>query len=102
MQTPTSYEEIISKYDWPDDIAIKVATAESGLNPKAVNPEWHRDCQGSFGLFQMACIHYKENPNALYDPEFNVAMAYQLWKEEGWEPWSVCKNGKVDCGNWSK
>lgn len=45
------------------------------------------DCWGSYGLFQIACIH-SENP--LYDPEENIDMAYKLYQERGWEPWGVC------------
>lgn len=115
MQTPPSYEEIISKYDWPDDIAIQVYLHEGGRNEMAYNPEWHyktvmidgvptrvKDCQGSYGLFQMGCIHLRENPKLLWDPELNVKMAYELYKREGWRPWSVCLNGTVNCGNGSK
>lgn len=97
-------EDKIRKYDWEDEIAIKVMQNE-GAVPEALNPEWHRNyltgeniCQGSYGLFQIACIHNLENPEALFDEDFNIKKAYELYEKEGWRPWSVCKNGKVDCG----
>jgi hypothetical protein len=85
------------------EIAIEVAKAESSLNEKAFNPEWHYNlkgekvCQGSFGLFQIACVHHLENPQALFDPQLNIEIAFRLHKEEGWKPWAVCTTGKVNC-----
>lgn len=97
---PPTVEDKIRAYDWDDDIAIAVAKAESSLNPKAYNPEWHRNyltgkniCQGSFGVFQTACIHHIENPNALYDEDFNIKKAYEIYSKEGWRPWSAYNNG---------
>lgn len=65
--------------------------AESGGNPKAYNPEWHNGCQGSIGLFQLACLH--ASGRDLLDPAVNVQVAYDLYKREGWQPWSAYKNG---------
>lgn len=85
------------------DIALAVAKAESSLDVKAFNPEWHYNskgekiCQGSYGLFQVACIHHLENPQALFDPQLNIEIAFRLHKEEGWKPWGVCRTGKVKC-----
>jgi len=94
---PPSVEEMIKSYDWDYNIALAVMKAESGGNSEAFNPEWHRNCQGSYGLFQMACIH-SVNPAELFAPQININRAYQLYLKEGWRPWSVCTNGIVDCG----
>lgn len=101
------FENLIAQYDWDRRIAYQVMLNEGGTNPEIVNPEWHRNyntgekiCQGSYGLFQMACIHAKDplNPIELKDAKTNIKMAYELYLKEGWWPWSVCKNGTVDCG----
>ena len=91
---------ISDKYGWKT-LAYSVLIAESGGNPKAENPEWHYDiygnpiCQGSFGLFQLACIHgLKED---LLNPVKNIEIAYALWKERSWFPWGVCLSGIVKC-----
>lgn len=94
---PPSIEDIIRSYDWNDEVALAVAKAESEMNPNAFNPEWHRGCQGSRGVFQMACIHHRDNPDALFDAKFNIQKAYELWQKEGFRPWSVCSNGLVNC-----
>ncbi|MEO1003321.1 MAG: transglycosylase SLT domain-containing protein [Cyanobacteria bacterium J06638_7] len=80
---------------WPQEHltrAIRVAYLESGLSPTA------RGCDGDcFGLFQ---IHYNANrrlmaamgidtPEELFDPLLNSRVAYRLFRESGWTPWSV-------------
>jgi len=98
IETREQYQRrILEQYDWNADIAYKVMMAESGGNTKAFNPEWHSKCQGSYGAMQLSCLHYIENPSALFDFEFNVQKAYELYKRNGFSPWSVCTNGKVDC-----
>lgn len=94
--TPT-IQELINKYDWDIDIAYAVAQAESELLPTAYNPEWHNGCQGSYGIMQIACIH-EEEPNKLFDAEYNIRRAFELYEEQGWKPWGVCHDGKVQCG----
>jgi hypothetical protein len=84
------------------EVLYNISKAESGLNPKNYNPEWHYNskgekiCQGSFGLFQIACIHHQQNPTALYDPKLNTQIAIRLYNEEGTRPWkNTCK--KIRC-----
>lgn len=65
----------------------------------AYNPEWHYDrlgnkiCQGSFGLMQIACVHYQEDPKKLFDVEFNLAMAKKIYQTSGWKPWGAYTDG---------
>ena len=77
---------------------IKIALAESGLNTRAFNPEFHQGCQGSYGLFQIACVNYNGNLNDLYNPEINIQVAKKILETQGYKAWAVCTNGKVDCG----
>lgn len=72
-------------------MARAIAMAESHGSSTDVNPEWHKGCQGSIGLFQMACIH--ADSEKLKDPAFNTKVAYELWKEQGWSPWGAYQNG---------
>ena len=82
------YMRELGKYDWDGDIAYAVMRAESLSNPEAYNPEWHKGCQGSTGLFQIACVHgysYEE----LKDPIRNIEVAYKIYSgsERGWKQW---------------
>jgi hypothetical protein len=95
VETTLSVEEIISSYDWNYDIAISIMKAESGGKSSAYNPEWHRNCQGSFGLFQIACVHTTDT-ESLFDIETNIATAYRIYTHSGWRPWGVCYS-KVKC-----
>ncbi len=100
-EEPKTVEEMIVETFGDDaELALKVAKAESGLNPTAVNPEPHRGCRGSYGVFQIACVH-TDDTQKLLEPEENIRLAYALYSEQGWRPWGVCheQNGvrKVKC-----
>lgn len=77
-------------------IMVDVARKESGLNPYAYNPEWHKGCRGSYGIFQIACVNYKGNPEDLFDIRLNIEIAREVYESQSLNAWGVC--GKlVDC-----
>ena len=87
--------DLLKPYDWDIDEAYQVLIYESGGNPKAVNwADKHRNCDGSFGLFQIACVHMEnygiKDYQELFEPEKNIGIAYDLWKKDGWGPWRNC------------
>lgn len=97
------YRGLIEQYDWPIETAMQICRDESRGYPEAFN---QRDrhyadrahtqliCVGSGGLFQVACFWPKKlgyESGKLYDPAANIAMAYQIWKKQGWTPWSTYK-----------
>ena len=93
---PLILNEVNKKYLWNEVVAYNVMIAESGGNPSSVNPtDHHKGCLGSFGLYQLACLHGTKEE--LLDPKKNTEIAYELWKREGWSPWSVCTKGIVKC-----
>ena len=78
---------------WNTNVAYAVMMAESHGNPNRINwKDYHRhgNCWGSFGLFQLAC--FRGTQEELLNPETNIQMAYELWKREGWRPWSAYTN----------
>lgn len=83
------YRDIVSQYDWDVNVALAIMRAESGCRPDAFNPEWHRNCQGSLGLFQIACVHH----DSTFDPSGNIAAAYRIYSSSGWRPWGAYTNG---------
>lgn len=54
--------------------------------------ENHGACIGSYGLFQVGCVHFSgnQNPN---DPATNIEVAYQVWKKQGYNAWTMYRNG---------
>ena len=74
--------------------AVAVAKAESELNSDAFNPEAHVGCNGSIGIFQMACVHNRKDPEALKDVETNIKRARALYLQEGWKPWGAYTDGR--------
>jgi len=84
---------LISAYDWDVNIAYAVLMAESGGSARAYNPEWHVGCQGSIGLFQIACLH-EADPSLLFDGAYNVRRAYEIYQQLGWKPWGAYTDGR--------
>jgi len=82
------YRGIVSKYDWPVDTVLRIMKAESGCNPKAVSSTNDR------GLMQINWVHSDKvggDLTKLFDPQINLAVAYQIYSTSGWTPWSVCR-----------
>mgnify|MGYP001388050227 CR=1 FL=1 len=75
-------EGLVCSYEWPCGEALAVARCESGLDPNAVSPDG-----ANIGVFQINVVHG-------YYPGLiaNVAKAYEIWRDQGWAPWS-CKPG---------
>jgi hypothetical protein len=93
------FRPLVAKYDWNVDIAMAVMKAESGCNSKNFN--YNTDGTNDAGLFQNNSIH--DATDRRYDPEYNVALAYRIYKDRrswdisGWRAWTSCWDGKVKC-----
>lgn len=68
--------DLVASYDWPVGTACRIMLCESSGDPNA------RNRSGATGLFQIL-----SGPT---DPAENVALAYSMWSDRGWQPW-VCK-----------
>ena len=85
-------------------VFVKIANKESLLKTDAYNPEWHYNkqgeklCQGSYGLIQIACIHFDDYLGN-FDVDTNLQLALKIYKDRGFSAWSVCLNGSVKCIN---
>lgn len=79
------------------DMAIKIARAESGLNPGAEGDKnltlGSNGLGHSFGLFQIRSLPGRPDPQWLLNPVNNINYAAQMFKKQGWNPWSTYKNG---------
>lgn len=91
--------ELIKKYfpqnQW--DNALAVARGESGLNPNAIGDNYPIDTGNgpetipSYGLFQIRGLAGRPPKERLLNPEFNVHYAADMFKQQGWRPWSVAR-----------
>lgn len=83
-------------------IAVAVALAESGGNPRAHNGNAATG-DDSYGLFQINMIgdmgparrkqYGLPNNEALYDPTTNARVAFALYKSQGFRPWTTFTRG---------
>lgn len=95
----TIEEKIRLTFPEQPELMIAIAKAESGLGKNNYNPEWHRDrngnpvCQGSFGLFQVGCVNYIEDPTKLNDVDFNLKIARKVYDTQGITAWGAYTNG---------
>jgi len=70
--------------------ALAVAKAESGLREDALGINSNGTVD--IGVFQINSIHLKRcSLKQLADAEGNVDCAYELFQEQGWNPWVVYK-----------
>ena len=83
-----------------DDIATatSIASAESGGDPNAYNPETKAGApqgMGSYGLWQIYLNAHPEFAGYnLFDPLENASAAYQVWESSGFRAWSTYKDGE--------
>lgn len=85
-----SIEALIRSYDWNDEVALAVARCESGLNPGAIGDNYPINGLHlpSYGVFQIRGFADRGTPAQLLDPEYNVRFAYDMYRSQGWQPWT--------------
>lgn len=86
------WRELVERYSWPVEEALAVMKAESGGNPGAISPT------NDHGLYQInwrwqapRVLKAGGSLQSLYEPEFNVKMAYAIYSEQGWCPWYAAR-----------
>lgn len=80
----------IEKYFPADSVdeAIAVAYHESGGNASATNSKGNSNGV-DHGIFQINDYYHPEVKNIdPYDPEANIALAAEIWRNKGWKEWS--------------
>lgn len=82
--------EIIRVFGNESRLAIAVAKAESGLNPRAVNQ--NRNGTKDIGVFQINDCHYFTESER-FDWRQNIWLAKQVKDTYGWRAWVAYKNG---------
>lgn len=94
--TPTpsmAIDPYIQKY-FPQDQwvnAQRVMQAESGGRADAIGDDYpiRGKTIPSYGRFQIRGFSDRPSKEKLLDPEFNTKYAAEMWKKQGWGPWST-------------
>jgi hypothetical protein len=69
---PVDWKALVARYAWDVALAERVLWCESRGDPNAENA-------GANGLFQII--------GGPFEPEANVALAYDMYRARGWTPW---------------
>jgi hypothetical protein len=82
----SNYEPTFAQYGWNVSVAMAICEAESSGNPNAVSQT------NDYGLMQIhdGLALYGDK---IYDPYFNISIAYIKYQTQGWEAWSTYLNG---------
>jgi len=62
------------------------------LKHNLANTENHGVCVGSYGVLQVACVHFRPGEDR-NDTATVVKVAYRVWQSGGYKPWSTFTNG---------
>jgi hypothetical protein len=91
---------LLSLYPWPVEEALLVIYGPTPPNPSAPqgfsNGESAGDfsvvSNGNYGGFQINEVHASKTPGGtaieLLIPAVNVDVAFQIYSDQGWAPWS--------------
>lgn len=84
-----SYRGMVAQYDWDVNTMMRIMNAESSCIPTKHNhADNHRVCLGSYGLFQVGCVHGYSMAH-LESPANNIAAAYKIFKSQGYTAWTT-------------
>lgn len=84
-----SFRGMVAQYDWDVNTMMRIMNAESSCIPTKHNhADNHRVCLGSYGLFQIGCVHGYAVAH-LESPANNIAAAYSIYKSQGYTAWST-------------
>ena len=86
----TEIAKYICTKNWDCKTALAVAYAESGLNIEA---ESHTNDHGIFQINAYWQRNRIEGRN-LYDVQENIDIAYEIYEEQGFVPWTTFKQNK--------
>jgi len=88
------WRPLVAQHFPPDqvDTALCIIRHESGGDPTADNPR-----STASGLFQILGSlwgpYYGVSRSELYEPTTNTRLAGDIWKNNGWSPWSPYQRG---------
>jgi hypothetical protein len=95
----SKYIDEIEKYAWDSSLIIKIMYLESGCRHTAVGDGHLTFNAGAYGmscgLMQVRILPKRGvTCEQMKDPRANIAMAYEVYKSQGYKAWSVYKQIK--------
>lgn len=87
IQPESIEDKIRATFVEDPDTAVRVAFCESSMNPRARN-----STSSARGIYQIMQSWHKINEKWLFNEDVNIAVAYQLWQEQGWRPWEASRH----------
>lgn len=83
------YTSLFEQYNWPVATMMAIMHAESGCNPNAISPT------NDYGLMQIhdGLALYGQQ---IFDPAFNISIAYQKYTSQGLHAWSTYTSGAYE------
>lgn len=90
MRTHSIEDKIRAKFGNEAEVFIAIAKAESGMNPNAQNV--NTDGSVDRGLLQINSVHGYNN-RKLFDVDYNINAAYDVYRRQGLTAWTVVKDG---------
>jgi len=92
-----NWQDLVKKHFPPDQWAnaMRIMSAENGAgNPNAIGQNSDRHRSKDYGLFQINDYWQRDrfqDVNELLDPETNVRLAAEIWRDGGWGLWTTAK-----------
>lgn len=92
------WRALVAKYFPPSEVdrALWTVWHESGGNPGIASRFNAGGGEDSHGLWQINLKAHPQMAGLAVNPEAATAYAAQLWRSQGWQPWSVTHNGFPD------
>jgi hypothetical protein len=91
INSAQTIEEQLCSMDWNCEESLSVAWCESRMNPQAISPI-NRNGSQDFGLMQINNgawqEYFGERWAQVLNAEQNIAMAYEIYSQYGWQPWT--------------
>ncbi len=81
-------QNLLRQAGWPEDLIV-TAAAVFYFESAGGNTEAHKvdSVERSYGLAQVNTNAWPYSPDQLYDPLFNLQVAYQIYLKQGWRAW---------------
>ena len=78
------WRALVSQYNWPVEQVLEVIRCESG-GRNVASPDGQ-----NIGPLQVNVIHSGKlrEGESLWEPEVSIRIAYEIWADQGWGPWS--------------
>jgi hypothetical protein len=85
-----AWRDLVCAYAWPCDEAVRVVAGPTSACPNGESGgDFSKSNGPNIGGFEINVIaHPQWTVAELLDAATNIAAAYSIWRDQGWDPWS--------------